>query len=321
MYIKIGYLMTQTVYLTNQFIKSVIPLLNPEWNIISGWDSIANTKKQQVTALATTVWDPIDAHYLSHFPNLKIIAHLGIGTDNIDKQYLIKHNISLLSQPNAGIHDTAELALTLMLTLARRIIPNHNYTRWNHWVENKTKHLGNHLLGKHLGLVGLGQIGSTIARFAQALDMNIAYSARTKKDNPYTYYSDIKSLARASDFLIICCSANTDSHHIIDKTVLEHLGPNGYLINVARGSIVDENALIKALIERTIAGAALDVYSNEPEVPLRLRELDNVVLSPHMGSSTRENLEHMFHLQAQQLNHYLQNCSHQSTVKDEPVPG
>lgn len=318
---KTGNLMIQTVCLTNQFIKSVIPLLKPEWNIISGWSSITDTAKQQVTGLATTVWDNIDARYLTQFPNLKIIAHLGIGTDNIDTQYLVNHDVALFSQPNAGIHDTAELALTLMLTLARKIIPNHNFTQENHWIENKTKHLGTHLHGKHLGLVGLGQIGSTIARFAQALGMNIAYTARSKKDNAYTYYSDVNSLASASDFLIICCSANSDSHRLINKTVLEHLGSNGYLINVARGSIVDENALIHALTERTIAGAGLDVYSNEPEVPLALRTLDNVVLSPHMGSSTRENLDHMFHLQAQQLNNYLQNCLHELNAADEPVPG
>ncbi|WP_298622778.1 NAD(P)-dependent oxidoreductase [uncultured Legionella sp.] len=299
--------MTQTVYLTNQFIKSIIPQLNPEWTIISGWNPVDAATKHQVTALATTVWDRIDADYLVQFPNLKIITHLGIGTDNIDKDYLMDNDILLLSQPNAGIHDTAELALTLMLTLARKIIPNHKYTKENQWVENKTKFIGNHLQGKHLGLIGFGQIGATIAKFAHALDMKIAYTARNKKDNTYTYYSDINSLANDSDFIIICCSANADSHHLIDKTVLEHLGCDGYLINVARGSIVDENALINALSERTIAGAALDVYSNEPEVSLKLRELDNVVLSPHMGSSTKENLNNMFHLQAQQLNHYLQN--------------
>ncbi len=296
-------------------------MLHPKWNIISGWNTTTNVTQQQVTALATTVWDRIDASYLSQFPNLKIITHLGIGTDNIDKEYLINHDITLLSQPNAGVHDTAELALTLMLTLARKIIPNHNYARANHWIENKSKSPGNHLHGKQLGLVGLGQIGSAIARFAQAFGMNIAYTARNKKENAYTYYSDINHLANASDFMIICCSANTDSHHLVNKTVLEHLGANGYLINVARGCIIDQNALIQALSERTIAGAGLDVYDNEPEIPSSLRALDNVVLSPHMGSSTYENLEGMFRLQAEQLNHYLHKFLHQSHPADEYIPG
>lgn len=307
--------MNLTVYLTNQFISPIISLLLPQWNIVSGWKNTPSIETQQVTALATTVWDKIDSHFLAQFSNLKLVCHLGIGTDNIDVTYLKQKNITLFSQPNAGIHDTAELALTLMLSLARKIIVNDRYTRANHWIENQPKNLGNHLLGKHLGLVGLGQIGSTIAKFSHALGMNIGYTARNKKDNSYTYYSDVNALASVSDFLIICCTANAESHHLIDKTVLEHLGTDGYLINVARGSIVDQNALIDALSKRIIAGAALDVYSNEPEVPLSLRTMDNVVLSPHMGSSTQENLQHMFQLQAQQLNCYLSSFLHDSSVE------
>ncbi|KTD50983.1 NAD(P)-dependent oxidoreductase [Legionella quateirensis] len=311
--------MTPTVYLTNQFIKPIIPLLLPEWHIISGWDSNSDYDKLQVSALATTVWDRIDEPYLSQFPNLKLISHLGIGTDNINKHYLKEHHISLLSQPNAGVHDTAELALTLMLTLARRILANDRYTRENHWVENTPKFLGNHLSGKQLGLVGLGQIGLTIAKFADALNMNISYTARSRKVCSYHYCPDIKTLASNSDFLIICCSANAESNHLVDKTVLELLGPCGYLINVARGSIVDQNALIDALTNKVIAGAGLDVYSNEPEVPLKLRQLDNVVLSPHMGSSTRENLDSMFKLQAQQLNNYMESLFPHLKTIENPV--
>ena len=309
--------MTPIVYLTNQFLKPIIPLLLPEWHVISGWDSNLDFDKFKVSALATTVWDRIDESYLSQFPNLKLICHLGIGTDNINKFYLKEHHISLLSQPNAGVHDTAELALTLILTLARKILANDRYIRENQWIENKPKFLGNHLFGKQLGLVGLGQIGLTVAKFADALNMNVSYTARNEKECSYHYYPDIKTLASNSDFLVICCSANADSHHLVDKTVLELLGPCGYLINVARGSIVDQNALIDALTNKVIAGAGLDVYSNEPEVPLKLQQLDNVVLSPHMGSSTRENLDSMFRLQAQQLNHYLQSlCPHLKTIEN-----
>lgn len=192
---------------------------------------------------------------------------------------------------------------------------NDRYTRANHWIEKQPKCLGNHLLGKYLGLVGFGQIGTTIAKFADALGMNIGYTSRNKKDSSYTYYSDVKTLAIASDFLIICCTANSESHHLIDKTVLEHLGTDGYLINVARGSVVDQNAIIDALSQRTIAGAALDVYSNEPEVPLILRTMENVILSPHMGSSTKENLELMFQLQAKQLNNYLSSFFRESNIE------
>lgn len=295
--------MKHSVYITNQFLKPITPFLKDKWTIIGCWDK--DPSKHDITALATTVWDTIDTDFLSQFPKLEVICHLGLGTDNIDKYYLQHHHIKLFSQPHAGVHDTAELALTLMLTLARKIIPNDKYTRENCWIENKPRFLGNHLLGKQLGLVGLGQIGSTIAHFAEALGMKIAYTTRNKLSNHYTYVKEVASLALISDFLIVCCSGGTGTHHLINRHVLNNLGANGYFINVSRGSVVNQTDLIDALSQGMIAGAGLDVYANEPQVPHTLRALDNVVLSPHMGSSTEENLASMFGLQAQQLNDYL----------------
>lgn len=292
--------MNYSVYITNPFLDPIIPLLQPAWHVVSPAD--LQKEKASICALATSVWENIDADYLSQFPGLKVICHLGIGTYNIDCDYLKNHGITLFSQPTAGVHDTAELALTLMLSLSRRIVANDWYARTNHWVEKKPKLVGNHLLGKRLGLVGLGQIGSTVAHFAQAFGMEIAYNTRTKKETPYTYYNDIETLAAQSDFLILCCSGGPGTYHLINKKVLAQLGPQGYLINVCRGSVVDEIALIEALTKGTIAGAALDVYADEPAIPIALRELDNVLLSPHMGSSTKENLQIMFNTQAQQLN-------------------
>lgn len=296
------------MYLSNQFIKPIIPLLLPDWHIVKSWEESEVTDVTRISALATTVWDKIDSTYLTRFPNLKLICHLGIGTDNIDLAYVQQKQINLLSQPDAGVHDTAELALTLMLTLARKIRLNDLYARNNEWIENKPRFLGNHLKHKQLGLVGMGKIGSTIAHFAQAFEMNIAYTSRTRRNNNYTYYSNINDLALASDVLIVCCSGGNETKNLINAAILSNLGPEGYLINVARGSIVDEQALIDALTKKQIAGAGLDVYSQEPEIALALRNLDNVILSPHMGSSTRENLDAMFALQAQQLNHYLRKA-------------
>lgn len=311
--------MNQTVYLAHSFLKPLISLLASQWTIAEAWTDNSLTLKSQASALATTVWDKIDASYLSQFPNLQIICHLGIGTDNIDHHYLQEKDIILLSQPDAGVQDTAELALTLMLTLSRKIILNDNYARSNHWVENKSKHLGHHLKGKQLGLVGFGKIGSKIAQFSHALGMSIAYTSKTSKNNQYQYHDTVYSLAKVSDFLVICCSATADTYHLINKEVLETLGASGYLINVSRGSVVDQDALIDALQKHRIAGAGLDVYTEEPYIPLALRELSNTVLSPHMGSSTIENLEHMFQLQANQLNHYLTHQSKQISIQDKLI--
>lgn len=297
--------MQPTVYLTNPFLKSTLPMICSDWHVIRSWENDENHDFSEVIALATTVWDAIDARFMNQFSNLKYICHLGLGTDNIDKSYLQKKNITLFSQPHAGVHDTAELALALMLALARKIALNDRFTRNNSWAEKKTKILGNHLLGKQLGLVGLGQIGSMIAKFAEPFGLQIAYTALSVKSNSYSYYPSIEELATDSDFLMICCSGGAETRHLINQRVLDCLGPEGYLINVSRGSVVDEQALIHALTNQKIAGAGLDVYQNEPEVSGALRTLDNVVLSPHMGSSTHENLVAMFHLQAQQLNQIL----------------
>jgi lactate dehydrogenase-like 2-hydroxyacid dehydrogenase len=280
-------------------------MLSTDWHVVHGWGAVETRDLVKVHALGTTVWDAIDAQFMGQFPQLKYICHLGLGTDNIDKLYLEDKRITLMSQPHAGVHDTAELALALMLSLARRIVLNDRFTRNNAWAEKRPKMLGNHLFGKQLGLVGFGQIGSMIAKFAEPFGMRIAYTALSNKNNPYNYYSSIDTLALDSDFLMVCCSGGPETKHLINKHVLECLGPNGFIINVSRGSVVDQQALINALANQEIAGAGLDVYQNEPEVPEILRSLDNVVLSPHMGSSTYENLQAMFHLQAQQLNQIL----------------
>ncbi|KTD79282.1 NAD(P)-dependent oxidoreductase [Legionella waltersii] len=297
--------MQPLVYLTNPFLKSLPSMLSTDWHVIEGWENTENRDLVEVLALGTTVWDLIDEEFMSQFPKLKYICHLGLGTDNIDKLYLEKKGITLMSQPHAGVHDTAELGLALMLSLARKIVLNDRFTRNNAWAEKRPKMLGNHLFAKRLGLVGLGQIGSMMAKFAEPLGMRIAYTALSNKNNAYEYYPSIDRLALDSDFLMVCCSGGPETKHLINKQVLECLGPNGFLINVARGSVVDQQALIHALKNHEIAGAGLDVYQNEPEVPETLRSLDNVVLSPHMGSSTHENLQAMFRLQADQLNQIL----------------
>lgn len=297
--------MSASVYVSNTFLKPMLTKLDKEWAVYGSWDSVMN--KESVIALATTVWDDINEAFMRQFPNLKIVCHLGIGTDNLDKEYIKKHDITLLSQPQAGIHDTSELALTLMLSLARKIIPNHLYAKANHWIENKPRFLGNNLLGKRLGLVGYGQIGQRIAKFASALDMTISYTARSNKNNEYHYYPEVTQLARNSDFLVLCCAGGQETQHIINAEVLEALGTDGYLINVARGSVVDQEALISALNNKRIAGAGLDVFCDEPAIPSTLRDLENVILSPHMGSSTHENLQLMYQLQANQLNQFLLN--------------
>lgn len=297
--------MKPVVYFINDFLKPVISSLNKDWIVYTADMSLGHEQKAQVKAIATSVWDKLDSVFLSQFPNLELLCHLGIGTDKIDTAFLKSKNIKLICQPQAGVYDTAELAISLMLCLARKIVPNHLYTAENQWPGGQKRNLGHHLYGKKLGLLGLGQIGLKIAEFAQVFSMDIAYAARSPKDKPYRFFHSIEKLADWSDFLIICCSGGISTKHLVNASVIEALGSSSYLINVARGSVVDEQALIQALENKSIAGAALDVYENEPEIPVALRKMDQVLHSPHMGSSTHENLDKMYRLQARQLNEYL----------------
>ena|SRR3989338_1607236 len=295
--------MQSIVYASNSFLIPMLSRLHPDWQVLRAWDNIMETTA--VTALATTVWDPIDKHYLARFPRLEVICHLGLGVDNLDVETIGARGIQLLSQPQAGIHDTAELAMALLLGLTRKISLNDQYVRAGKWLAGKPKQLGHHLLGKRVGLLGYGQIGQMIGKFLQPFGVEISYCARQPKSCPFTYVADLETLARESDYLIVCCTGGESTRHLVDTNVLAALGEKGYLINVARGSVVDEKALLTALQSQKIAGAALDVYSSEPGIDPVFYQLDNVVLSPHMGSSTHENLQAMFALQAAQLNGYL----------------
>jgi lactate dehydrogenase-like 2-hydroxyacid dehydrogenase len=182
----------------------------------------------------------------------------------------------------------ADLALGLIIDVARGIGASERYLRRGQWPQAPYP-LQRKVSGKRVGIVGLGRIGKAIARRAEAFDLALRYhNRRPVADTTMTYEPVLNELARWADFLVVIVPGGASTHHLIDAGVLEALGPEGYLINVARGSVVDEPALVRALTERRIAGAALDVFEHEPQVPAALMALDNVVLVPHIGSATVE---------------------------------
>jgi lactate dehydrogenase-like 2-hydroxyacid dehydrogenase len=187
----------------------------------------------------------------------------------------------------------ADLAIGLLLSIARRIPQADRFVRANEWPAGPIA-LGRKVTGSRLGVVGMGRIGQAIAHRARAFDMEIAYTARSPRSNlDYRHYPDAESLAAAVDFLVVITPGGAATRGLIDARVLKALGPEGYLVNVARGSVVDQPALIDALRDGVIAGAALDVFANEPQVPEALRAMSNVVLTPHIGSATKQTREAM----------------------------
>jgi len=247
----------------------------------------------------------IDASYMALFPALELIAVCGVGYDGIDVAAAKKRGIMVTHTPNVLNDDVADLALGLLLSVARKIPAADRFTRNADWLDGPFQ-LTRKLSGAKLGMVGMGRIGQAIAKRALAFDMDIAYFARhARPELPYTFVPDLIALAAQSDYLLVITPGGAATKNLINAPVLAALGPQGFLVNVARGSVVDQAVLIEALKKKMIAGAALDVYVDEPNVPTDLRKLDNVVLTPHMASGTVETRKAMSALTMDNLNAHM----------------
>ncbi len=242
---------------------------------------------RNVRALVTSGTNGATEALLAQLPKLEFIANVGVGYDAIAVPAAVARGIRISNTPDVLTDDAADLALALMIMAGRRLAIGDREVRGGGW-KGPTSPLGTKVAGKKLGILGLGRIGGAIARRAAAMDMEISYTNRRKADTPYRYIPDILTLAKENDFLVLAASAGPDAKHIVNRAVLEALGPKGILINIARGSLVDEAELTAALQDGRLGGAALDVFEHEPKVPEALRSIEHVVLSPHVGSATSE---------------------------------
>jgi lactate dehydrogenase-like 2-hydroxyacid dehydrogenase len=225
---------------------------------------------------------------MGKLPKLEIIANFGVGYDSIDTKAAKARNIRVTNTPNVLNDAVAELTIGLMIALARRIPQAHQFVRDGNWPKGNFPLL-TELNGKTVGILGLGRIGKEIAVRAQAMKMRVVYHGRRKQaDEPYVFYSDLTEMARDADWLVLIAPGGKATERIVSRQVLEALGPNGYIVNVARGTLIDEAAMIELLASKQLGGAALDVFEKEPLVPQALFGLDNVVLSPHQGSATHQ---------------------------------
>ena len=231
---------------------------------------------------------------INRLPALEIISIMGVGYDKVDVPAALERRIPVTHTPGVLNDEVADLAIGLMLSIARRIPQADKYTRAGRWAADGPVPLSRKVSGARLGIVGLGRIGQAIATRAQAFGMSIAYNTRSEKPGlPYRFYPTAKALAAAVDFLIVITPGGEGTRHLINAEVLAALGSEGYLINVARGSVVDEAALVDALQKSVIAGAALDVFENEPNPSAALLTMENVVLTPHIASGTWETRQAM----------------------------
>ena len=242
----------------------------------------------KIRAIAASGESKVSAELIASLPALEVISVMGVGYDGIDVAAAKAKGVMVTHTPDVLNDDVADLAIALMLAVARQVARSDRFVRAGEWPQGPLA-LGRKVSGGRIGIVGMGRIGQAIARRAAAFGMQIAYTARSAKPElPLTYYPSAATLAANSDFLVVITPGGAATRKLIDAEVLNALGKDGYLINVARGSVVDQSALIVALQAGTIAGAGLDVFEAEPEVPSALREMENVVLTSHIGSATTQ---------------------------------
>jgi len=229
---------------------------------------------------------------LDELPKLEIISVFGVGYDGVPVDYCKKRGITVTNTPDVLTDDVADVALALILMTGRGFVRANRFLQAGQG-EKKSPELTMKLSGRKVGILGLGRIGKAIAQRVAAMGMKVSYTGRKPQQGPYEYAPSLEALAAGVDFLVIACPGGPATRNMVDAKVLAALGKKGTLINIARGSIVDEPALVAALKAGTIKGAGLDVFADEPHVPADLFALDNVVLLPHVGSATRETRQAM----------------------------
>jgi lactate dehydrogenase-like 2-hydroxyacid dehydrogenase len=242
----------------------------------------------EFVGLATSARFGADAALIDALPALKVISSFGVGTDAIDVARAQARGIQIGYTPEVLNDCVADTAFGLVIDVARGLSASDRFVRAGQWLQGNFP-LTTRVSGKRLGILGLGRIGQVVARRASGFDMDVRYHNR--KPNPavpYVYEADLQALAAWADFLVVVSAGGAETRHLVSADVLAALGPAGFLINVARGSVIDEEALVHALETGAIAGAGLDVYADEPRIPQRLLTFDNVVLLPHLASATHE---------------------------------
>lgn len=247
---------------------------------------------RDVDALLCLLTDSIDKELIDAAPRLKCVSNYAVGYNNIDVAYASSKNIAVCNTPGVLTESTADLAWALLMACARRVVEADRYLRdglFTGW--EPLLFLGNDVFGKTLGIIGMGRIGQAVARRAEGFGMKILWHGpRPERDDlPKAYqWKDLETLCKKSDYISIHAPLTSENHHLMGEKELALMKPNAILINTARGPIVDEEALIKALQNKEIAAAGLDVFEREPEVPQALKDLPNVVLLPHIGSASIE---------------------------------
>jgi hydroxypyruvate reductase len=288
--------MPEKVLVASRFPKAMMLRIKDRFDLMDGQgrppvESFSADQLSDVRAAIISGGKGLSPEELDSLPALGAIICYGTGYDAVDFKAMAQRGIVVGHSPAANSAAVADLAMTLMLAVTRRLLPADSYVRSGNWSAAKPSPLmspqpGNP--GRRVGIYGMGAIGRKIAARAAAFETEVAYHSRSRHDVPYRYHSSLDALVEWCDVLMIAVRAGPDTNHIIDAKMLRKLGKDGYVVNISRGSVIDQDALVAALTDKTIAGAALDVYETEPHAPDALTVFPNVVLTPHVGGHTLE---------------------------------
>ena len=298
--------MKHEIVVTAQGHKGTLERLLQEFSALKLWeaadrDAALKAAAPRMRALAHFGHSRVDARLMDALPKLEIISNFGVGVDQIDLDAAKQRRIIVTNTPDVLNECVADCAMALVLNTLRKFPQSEAYLRSGYWPTRGPYPLTTSLGGKTLGILGLGRIGEAIAKRAQSFGMKIRYHNRNRKNVPYAYDADPVALAKNSDVLLAVTPGGAGTAKLVNARVLDALGPRGYLVNIARGSVVDEAVLLRYLQEKKIAGAGLDVFEHEPDVPPEFFALDNAVLYPHVASATVETRKAMGDLQVENL--------------------
>lgn len=313
------------IIVTGPMMKTVMQQLDGSYVLHRLWEldeeALLAERGDKISAIATAGRRPVDAAFMKRLPNLKIVANFGVGYDSVEASWAGENGVIVTNTPDVLTEEVADTALGLIIMTLRQLGQAERYLREGRWAKEGPFQLTKATLrDRRVGIIGLGRIGKAVARRLDAFRMPICYFGRTEqKDMPYRYYAGLKEMARDVDVLVNVAPGGPTTRHMINAEILDELGPDGVLINVGRGSTVDEKALIQALKDGTILSAGLDVFEDEPNVPQELIEMEHVTLLPHVGSASLFTRNKMGQLVVDNLRSYFETGRPVTPVAETPV--
>ncbi len=306
--------MKLNILITDILIKDFIPVYKKNFIVDCLWQLKSKIDFSKYQGIVVTGGFKTDNKFLKKFKNLKIVSVFGVGYDGVDLNYCKNNKIVITNTPQVLTNDVADLALGLMIALSRKINQAHDFILKKKW-NNKPFDLTTSLTNKKVGIVGMGEIGKAFSKRVKSLSMKIVYYGPNNKNLNFKYFKNLKDMASLIDVMVITCIGGSETRHLINKTIFKLMKPSSIIVNVSRGSVINEVHLLDALNKNLISGAALDVFEMEPKINSKFLKLNNVLLSPHNGSATFETRLRMAKISSQNISNYLYSKKLKNKVK------